>query len=113
MHKIRATKREMKENYYVLCVSYCGAQTLLKYQNAVAYSTRAEGWACDYYEVDNVVISTGYAPIKSKNVICDYELIKKYEDRARKLESNYGLSYKQRKSRVNNLLKRFIEEIKG
>ena len=66
MNKIKATKRDMKENYRIIGIGYCDAQFLLQYHDAVAYSVRAEGWACDYYDVYNVVISTGYSYINNK-----------------------------------------------
>ena len=113
MHKIKATKKEMRDNYFIIGIGYCQAQYLLRYQNAVAYSARTEGWACDYYDIDNVIISTGYSPLKSKNVVCNYELIKKYEAKASKIENDYSIDFKARKQRVNKLLKKFIAESKN
>ena len=87
MEKIKTTKRSMRENYFILGVNYCSMQRILGYESPVAYSTRVEGWACDYYDIDGVVISEGYAPLKSKNMKADYELISEYEEKARELNT--------------------------
>ncbi len=112
MNKIKTSKKDMRENYYIVGAGYCSLQNLLSYQSEIAYSVRREGWACDYYDIDSVIISTGYAPLKSKNVSCDYELIKKYDDKARKITCNYELDYKVRKRKVNKFLKEFITKCK-
>ena len=103
----------MRQNYHIISAGYCSLQTLLRYSEPVAYSTRAEGWACDYYDIDNVIISTGYSPISSKNTNVSYELIKKYETKARKIENDYNVDYKVRKQKINKLLKKFIAESKN
>ena len=82
MRKIQAKKSDMRQNYRILSVGYCDMQYLLKFQNPVAYSAGVNGWDCDYYEIDDVVICTGYNTIKSKNIIDDYELIREYEQKA-------------------------------
>jgi len=66
--KTKFTRKEIKENYNIIIeVGYCKLQDLLTYKQPFGYSTRAEGWACDYYELsNNICISTGYAPIKKK-----------------------------------------------
>jgi len=81
--KFKATKKLMNQNYYrVMSVGYCHAQHLLWYEEPIAYSTRAKGWACDYYDVDGVLISTGYAPLSSKNTHASYDLVRQYDDMA-------------------------------
>ena len=113
MNKIKASKRDMKGNYHIISVSYCGLQYLLRYENAVAYSSGSNGWACDYYDIDNVIVSTGYAPISSKNTNASYELIKKYELKASKIENDYNIDYKIRRQKITKLLKKFIAESKN
>ena len=63
-------------------VSYCAMQSLLNYHSPFAYSTRAEGWACDYYDIDGVCISTGYSPLNSRNMNDDYKIINEYEKKS-------------------------------
>jgi hypothetical protein len=99
--KFKVTKKEMKASFnYILGVGYCDLQTLLKGTNPVAYSVSQNGWACDYYEVDNVLICTGYQPLKSKNVKVKYADISKYNELARDCN----------KEELKILLKEFIEK---
>ena len=111
--KFKTTKKQMKDNYhYILGTGYCSLQHLLNYENEIAYSTRSEGWACDYYEIDGVLISTGYSPIASKNIKADYETIRKYNEQAQAIQYNYDLSWENRRDKVRELLHQFIKEIK-
>lgn len=111
--KFKATKKEMLSHYdKILGVGYCDLQSLLNYIEPIAYSTRSEGWACDYYEVGGILISTGYAPLSTKNLKKDYETIRRYNDEAAKIIYNYDLSYNERKEQVAELLNEFIEKIK-
>ena len=79
MNKIKTTKRSMKENYYIIGIGYCQAQALLNYRDPVAYSAGSNGWQCDYYDIDGVIISTGYDYINNKNTSYNYETLKEYE----------------------------------
>jgi len=108
--KYKTSKKNMKESYdKIIKVGYCDAQYLLQYEEPTAYSTRSEGWACDYYDIDGVLISTGYAPIESKNAKVDYETVKNYEDKARDIICSYD-NFEDKRIKVKNLLKEFIRE---
>ena len=108
--KFKTTKKAMKESHYhIIGTGYCNLQYLLKFEDEIAYSTRTEGWACDYYEVNNVLISTGYAPLKSENVKCDYDMIRKYDDEAQKIVYS-DLVYEEKVKTVRELLERFVNE---
>lgn len=49
-------------NTIVLGVGYGDLQNILKYETPTAYATRAEGWACDLYHInDTYSIVTGYS----------------------------------------------------
>lgn len=51
--KIKATMRNIKNsNYVVLGVGYCDLQAVLNYESPEYYATRAEGWACDCYRIN-------------------------------------------------------------
>ena len=112
MNKIKATKRNMKENYFIIGIGYCDAQHLLRHQDAIAYSSGQYGWACDYYNIDNVVISTGYSYIDNKNTSYDYQALREYERQARHIEYNHEFSYQDKVSKTNALLHQFIKECK-
>ena len=108
--KIKTTKKYIKENYnQIISIGYCNLQSLLSYMQPFAYSTRVEGWACDYYNIEGVIISTGYSPI-GKPV--SYEIVSKYEKEGMKLRGNYELSWDKRKEKAMELLNEFIKEVK-
>lgn len=110
--KFKTTKKAISSEYNkIVSIGYCNAQFLLKYEEPTAYSTRAEGWACDYYDIDGVLISTGYAPIESKNTHCNYDIIRKYDQQAEKIACDYSLTWEQQKAKVKELLNEFIKEI--
>ena len=106
--KCKVSKKEVRNNYNnVLCVGYCDMQYLLSQVNPFAYSARAEGWACDYYDIGNsVCISTGYAPIGER---VPTDLCRKYDDKARAIISNTA-SYDRLKNRLNKLIEKFKTE---
>ena len=80
-------------------------QSLLIDQTPTMYSCSAPGWDCDYYcfEEHNIIICVGYRPIGAD---VDNKITEKYEARAKKLlkDRNY--------SRINKLLKEFINELR-
>lgn len=111
--KFKTSKKEIRNNYhYVIGVGYCVAQFLLNYEDPIAYSVRLEGWACDYYDIDGVLISTGYAPLESKNTNIDYEIIRDYDNKAREIIHDYSLSYEEREKQVKALLRELVEKAK-
>lgn len=111
MNKIKATQKEMRENHFIIQISYCLAENLLHYEKPIAYSSGAYGWACDYYLVNGSVISTGYRPIISKNTTASYEMIKDYDRKAELIRIN-GTNYEQTKQAINTLLCEFVEKAK-
>ena len=111
MIKLKATKKEMRKHWYILSAGYCSMQSLLNEQRPLAYSTRAEGWACDYYEIDGVLISTGYAPLSNKNMTKDYSLIMEYENKALKIDE-LCLPGEERKAKKTALLKELVNKLK-
>jgi len=111
MEKLKVTKREMKNRYNrIVKIGYCDAQYLLTYENPIAYSTRSEGWACDYYDIDGILISTGYTPLDDKNMKHDFNLLQEYEQKARVIVLGQEVHEEQRE-KVTQLLKQFINEI--
>lgn len=108
--KFKTTQRAIRANYpTIIRVGYCDLQTLLCFRNPIAYTTRVEGWGCDIYEVSqSVCISTGYAPFG--NVKSWYDVNRKYELEAEKVR--YGsLSYEEQKKALDELLKKYVEEV--
>ncbi len=103
--KFKTTKRDIRNGYYrIIRVGYCDLQHLLYWESPVAYSAGTNGWCCDYYDIDGVLISTGYSPVNSKNTNADYDLIRKFDNLAQKAGT---------KEEIKELLNQFIEEATG
>ena len=67
--------------------------------------------ACDYYDINGVLISTGYAPLSSKNTNASYDMIKKYDDKARQILTNAKAGdYYAPAKKITKLLYKFIDE---
>jgi hypothetical protein len=113
--KFKTTERAIKEGYFkVFNVGYGKIETLLRYKSPIAYTCGVYGWNADFYETGgniNSIISTGYRGIGE---LIDYKILKKYEDKARKIVENGRFeNYKKTEKKVNNLFKKFIAEIEG
>ena len=108
--KIRVTDKQIKEGFKnIICVGYCELQYLLYYKIADFNTCGIYGWKADFYKINNnTIISTGYAPIGN---IRNYNLNKKYENKARKIVLDYDLQYEQKTKKLDNLLKKYIDEI--
>ena len=111
MQKLKVSKKSIRDNEYrIMGVGYCEMQFLLRYQNAIAYSSGVYGWSCDYYEVNGVVISTGYSYVRDKNMDSDYKLVKYYNELARTVQDNLHLSYEERVNETNALLLALVKK---
>lgn len=81
--KLKTTRKEMARYPRIVRVGYCQAQNLLKYRSPFAYSCGVYGWNGDYYEVDGVLIATGYRSLPdTTGVKCSYDLVRKYDNMA-------------------------------
>ena len=107
--KLRATKKEMRD-VVAGAAGYCQLQYLLYHERAFAYSAGVYGWSCDYYDIDGVIISTGYAPIGRG---LDYDTVKKYNDKANKILNNGKLNYNQQRAKVKKLVKQFADYVRA
>lgn len=114
MFKVKVTKKKMREKYpIILAIPYCSLQGILDSQNAVAYSTRVEGWACDYYEFETpefskVLISEGYSPIGDH---VSYDLCKEYNEKAHKIRHDlYTGSWDAYREAIEPLLQEFLHK---
>ena len=108
--KLKATKKQIKENSgLIISVGYCELQSLLSCASPFAYSCGRDGWHCDYYDINGVIISTGYAPIGTP---VKYDVVKEYEAMAEKIHYDYNMSYEQRVSELDKLIHDFIMEAK-
>lgn len=95
--KLKTTKSQIKNNFNtILSVGYCQIQYLTYFKSPFAYSCGVYGWSCDYYQFDNICISTGYSPI-GQNV--DYKLLRKYEEKAEKIAHNYQIKWELKRKK--------------
>lgn len=109
MAKYKATRQDIKSRYNVLAVGDGRADRLLTYETPFAYSTRAEGWACDYYLIDadnDIVISTGYAPT-GKKINCN--TLRIYDEKARIIRDNETLTADEKRDKIAELLKEWAQ----
>ena len=94
--KLKTTRKQIRDaGMPIVAVGYCDLQTTFHVLGIepFAYSTRAEGWACDYYEIDGrFIISTGYAPIGQQ--VKDYKRMRAIEEKAREF-SHSGCWWKR------------------
>ena len=111
MNKVRVTKKSARENHKIIGIGYCNAQALLHYEAPVAFSAGRDGWQCDYYDIDGVIISTGYSPLKNKNVNYNYETLKNYEEKAAAITANYSEDWEARRAAVRELLAEFVATV--
>ena len=108
--KTRISKKEAKRiDDVILAIGYCKLATLLINKAPFAYSAGIYGWSCDYYDINGVCISTGYAPIGAR---VDYNLVNEYERKAQEVINNSSYSYDQIKSLLDALITEFIEKAK-
>lgn len=107
--KYKTTKKAIREmGYPVFCIGYCDLQNLLRFVEPFAYSTRAEGWACDYYKVGDIILCTGYAPIGRK---IDYNLCKEYDKAGQDVFNDRFISWEEKQEKVKTLLDEFIGKL--
>ena len=104
--KLKTTKSAIKNGFNtVISIGYCDAQYLLYYKNPFAYSAGVYGWACDYYEIGNKCISTGYAPIGEK---LDYKLLGEYEKKAQAIVLDFAMDHATKEQKVDELLNELL-----
>ena len=108
--KFKTTRKQINQNYNsIISIGYCEAQYLLRGKNPIAYNDGYYGWNYDLYDINGVAIVTGYRPWG--NIHPDYNIIKKYEDEARKICYGSWNNYQNMMDQVDRLLKQFIEEV--
>lgn len=107
--KFQTTRKAIKANYgTILEVGYCDLQTLLRYKDADAYTCGVYGWNADIYILDGVAIVTGYRPFGNYS---NYDLVREYELKARKIADDYNIDWETRRDAVNELLDEFVNKV--
>lgn len=110
MLKCKVTKKEILENYKnVIKVGYCELQHLLNYKCPRFFTAGAYGWNTNIYEISySTVIVTGYAPFGN---ISNYELTKKYEEKAEKIVYDNKLDFNKKSKKLDKLIGAYIKAI--
>lgn len=107
--KAKVTQKEIKNSYYhILRVGYCNMQYLLNYEQCYWYNSGIYGWNCDIYDINGIIVSTGYRPFGEST---DYEIISKYDNQAQSIIYNRELDYNTKKEIVHNLLVKCVNEL--
>ena len=107
--KFKTTKKAINEVYRnIICVGYADLQDLLTHIEPMAYTCGVYGWNADIYIINGVAIVTGYRPFG--NIKADYDICEKYESEANQIiKSVYN--YEERKTALDDLISKFIEEV--
>ena len=115
--KYKTTKRDVLQAYgsrNVISVGYCNLQTLLRYEDAEAYTAGTAGWNADVYDFGETAIVTGYHPFGG--IVPAYDMVRKYEEEASNLMADSiieGEGFTERRAAMRNLIDRFICEACG
>lgn len=105
---IQTTRKELVWNYgnSGLAVGYCDAYALLKYEDKRAFTAGVYGWNFDAYDIDGVLICTGYRGMIGKQP----KFLAKYEKKARAIVDNWDLKFDQKQKRVAKLLRAWVRD---
>ena len=115
--KIETTKKYINNLYdNKIVLGYCDLYDLLHTDEPTYYTHGVYGWNADIYTYNlDTVIVTGYRPFG--NIRPDYKIVKKYEEKAKKVKEKYnGFSneeYEKRQKALKNLLASFVVEVLG
>lgn len=108
--KVKVTEKQIKEGFKnIICVGYCELQHLLNCKDPEYYTSGTYGWNANIYKINNnTVIVTGYRPFGK---ISNWKLVKKYEEKACKIDHDWDIPYKEKTKKLEKLLQKFIDEI--
>ena len=114
--KYKTTKKEMR-NMYGKNLVYVPSGTMQIFDwilSPNSYSTRVEGWACDYYELGSICISEGDSPVGKRAM--DYEECLPFRKATDDFYDRYvrgEITADERKQLLQNLLNDFVGTIEG
>ena len=110
MNKKKVTKKSMVNRFgeKLISVGYADLQSLLKFENEIAYHAGVYGWNCDYFIIGGgYCVATGYRPHGQK---IDFSIVQQYEKEAREiLKTNDNIEAK--KEKMDSLINDFIDAI--
>lgn len=108
--KFQTTKKYIKEtNGTIICIPYADLQSLLMYEEPIAYTAGVYRWNANIYNVGRgVVIVTGYRPFG--NVNPSYELYRPYEEKAKSIIHDWNIHQDAAKLKIRELLNQFVND---
>lgn len=106
--KFRTTGKAIKEGFPgVVSAGYCSLQSLLRFENPVAYTSGTYGWNYDVYDLDGIALCTGYRSMPGPTAT----KIKEYEDKAKEIMKDFTWDNSDEiKEKMNVLVKEFRQE---
>ena len=109
MKKEQLTRKQVEAmSDKIIRIGYCEMQGLLRCKTRKGYTAGVYGWSADIFNIDGVVIVTGYRPFG--NIQPDHELVKEYEKKAGEI-IQYTYEYGKIEQKLDELLKAFIKEV--
>lgn len=106
--KVKVTRKSLKDMYGKIMIAN-NIGNILEYLDADYYNSGAYGWNFDAYDVDGVLIASGYRNFPSTGINVEYDIQKKYSDMARDI-SNKDISYAEKKEKIQQILRAFIND---
>ena len=102
--KFKLTNKQVKNQFTnIKSTGYCDLACLLRSIEPIAYTCGVYGWNYDVYTVHGLTICTGYRNMPGERL----QKVSEYEQKARKIMSNYDIPYDERCNKVSELLKEF------
>ena len=108
MKTLQITRKEARGWNGTIQVGYCDLQYLLMYRQKYGYNAGVYGWNFNCYIVNGVAINTGYRGMVGKQV--DYKLTREYNEKARRVQDNTKLTYKQKIAFTERLLQNYLKK---
>lgn len=107
---IKVNKKDILDSYSnVISIGYCSLQYLLNCKDSKMYTCGVYGWNASIYHISNSTsIVTGYRPFG--NIYPKHEVIRQYEEKARKIYLGDG-TWQEKSKKLEKLLDKFISEV--
>lgn len=107
--KTQVTKKYINNRFkYVVHIHAYELDNLLFFTSPFAYSVRAEGWACDYWQIGNICLCSGDAPIGQD---CNRDLEAIFEAKAKKIRQSKFFKPETKAKKINALLHEFANQL--
>ncbi len=113
MGKVRTTAKELKNSFYrKYYVGYCDLQYLLACIHPCYYTCGVYGWNFDGYVIDyfddlpTILLTAGYRGMLGERL----QNIKKYEETASKIYSDWDIDFSMKKQKLLKLLHDLLKE---